>query len=415
MISALERLVALRYLRSPRQEGFVSVLAGFSFVGIMLGVATLIIVMAVMNGFRYELLKKITSFNGHLTIQGANQPLVDDPKILQRLKEFDEIQILIPFIEQQAIAINGTEARGVIVRAMQSEAFAKLPMLEDKAGDIANRLTSAAGVVIGKRLADKLFLHVGDDITIMSPAGETTPFGTMPEQQSYKIVGLAETGLHQYDSSLVLMPLSMGQELFKLHGKLTNIDIYLHHGKNEQIIAERLSSIAGPNVRILSWRNTNKQMFDALEVERNVMFLILTLIILIAAFNIISGLVMLVKDKTKDIAILRAMGATKQQIAGIFFVNGMTIGVVGTSLGVALGLAFSLNIETIRTWLQKLLEMELFSAEIYYLTKLPARIEWPEVYTIVGMALFLTFLATLYPALRAARQDPAELLRGGAS
>ena len=415
MIRSLQFMVAWRYLRSPRQEGFVSVLAGFSFVGIMLGVATLIIVMAVMNGFRHELLKKITSFNGHLTIQGVNQPLQDNPAKKQQLQALEGVDLVIPFVERQAIALNGGDARGILVRAMRPESFAKLPMLENRASEVSAKIAAGNGVVVGRRLAERLYLREGENISIMSPVGETTPFGTVPEQRTYKIVGLAETGLHQYDSSLVLMPLAMGQSLFKLADQLSSIDIYLHSGQSERDMAEQVSKIAGPHARVLSWRNTNQSMVNALEVERNVMFLILTLIILIAAFNIVSGLVMLVKDKTKDIAILRAMGATKRQIFAIFGINGMIIGMVGTALGVVLGLSFALNIETIRQWLQKLLGAELFSSEIYYLTKLPAKVDWWEVHNIVFMALILAYLATIYPAWRASNQDPAELLRGGAA
>lgn len=413
MTSKFERFVALRYLKSPRQEGFVSILAGFSFVGISLGVATLIIVMAVMNGFRHELVKKITGLNGDVAIQGIANPIDNYNPLAEKVQSLKDVKAAIPMVQRQAILMKGADAKGVVIRGMEYAAFQKLPMVSDKTvhGVLDKALTGKGKIAVGRRMAEKLFLKVGDKVVLMSPAGQVTAFGTMPRQAPFEVAAIFEIGMHNYDSSFIFMPLQDAQKFFSLPNQVTTVEVFLNKGVEIGSMGPFIKQAAGPDLQVLGWEHTNQPLFNALEVERNVMFLILTLIILIAAFNIISGLVMLVKDKTKDIAILRTMGARRRQIWGIFFLNGMTIGVVGTVLGVIMGLGFSLNIESIRQWLQTLTGTELFSAEIYFLSQLPAKVEWAEVQAIVMMSLLLSFVATLYPALKASKQDPAETLR----
>src|SRR6202048_2638601 len=341
-----EWLLSGRYLRARRKEGFISVIAGFSFLGIMLGVATLIIVMAVMNGFRKELLDKILGLNGHLLVQPLESPLTD---------------------------------------------------WQD--------------VAIGRRLADQLSLHAGDSITLVSPKGAVTPMGTTPRIKPYRIAAVFEIGMSEYDASFVFMPLAEAQAYFNRKDDVTAIEVFTTNPDRIDIYRKSVTEAAGRPVFLVDWRQRNSTFFNALQVERNVMFLILTMIVLVAALNIVSGLIMLVKDKGQDIAILRTMGASQGSIMRVFLITGASIGVVGTFAGLLVGLLICLNIESIRQFLSWLTNTELFDPMLYFLSHLPAEVDFGETSAVVIMALTLSFLATLYPSWRAARLDPVEALR----
>jgi lipoprotein-releasing system permease protein len=410
-----EKLIAYRYLRSPRQEGFISVIAGFSLIGIALGVATLIIVMSVMNGFREELFNRIAGMRGHLLVQGVDKPIKNYEQVVYILRQIPGIQASYSIIERQAILLHKSQARGIMVQGLTEADLqqktlvshnVKYGVLKDFEGD---------NVFIGVRLAEQLHLKVGDRLLMMVPEGTSTAFGTLPKQKSLRVQGIFEVGMHDYDKNIIFIPLTTAQQLFKLEKQVSQVEIFITHPEIAPYLAQTINQVLDKNwpaqLNAVDWQHSDAQIFHAVQVERNVMFIILTLIIVIAAFNIISSLIMLVKDKTRDIAILRTMGASRGSLLSIFLLTGSTIGVVGTLAGVTLGLSFSLNIENIRQFLQSLIGTELFSAEIYFLSQLPAKVNFTEVALIIGMALLLSFLATIYPAWRAARLDPVEALR----
>jgi lipoprotein-releasing system permease protein len=411
MFLLFERLLAYRYLRSPRQEGFISVIAGFSFIGIALGVAILIIVMAVMNGFRQELLTRIIGMRGHILVHGIEAPIANYQPVIDLVRKVPGVESAFPVLERQAIMTFRGQARGVSIHAMDLSELRKRSIITDniKAGTLDD--FQGDGLLIGSRLAEFMHLKVGDRIVMITPEGNVTAFGTVPRQKSFIIKGVFQVGMHDYDKNVVFMPLATAQNLFKLPDQISHIEIFSTHIELAPQLAYVVQQTLGNHVQVLDWQHGDSQIFHAVQVERNVMFLILTLIILIASFNIISSLIMLVKDKTKDIAILRTMGASRGSMMRVFFLTGATIGAVGTLMGVILGLSFSLNIESIRQFLQGLSGTELFSEEIYFLTQLPAKVDCWEVCAVVGMSLLLSFFATLYPAWRAARLDPVEALR----
>ncbi|MEQ8967184.1 MAG: lipoprotein-releasing ABC transporter permease subunit [Azospirillaceae bacterium] len=412
MFSPFERLVAFRYLRARRREGFISIIAGFSLLGIALGVATLIIVMSVMNGFRSELVTRVLGLNGHLSVYGVSGPVEDYAARADTLAGLDGVTAVYPSIEGQALVDGGGSSLGAAVRGVRPEDWLSRPSIAD--GLVIDDAENFAGrevVAIGYRMAQKLGLWLGDSITLISPEGNTTVFGTVPRMRDYEIAAIFDVGMFEYDSAFVYMPLEAAQVFYRMPEAVTTLEVFVADPER----LDRARAVLGPEVagwgRLFDWQQANSSFFNALEVERNVMFLILTLIILVAAFNIIAGLVMLVKEKGRDIAILRTMGATRATVMRIFFLTGASIGVVGTLAGLALGVAFAENIETLRQGLQSLTGTELFSAEIYFLSQLPAEVDWGEIATVVAMALGLSFASTIYPAWRAARLDPVEALR----
>jgi lipoprotein-releasing system permease protein len=410
--AAFEWLLSARYLRARRKEGFISVIAGFSFLGIMLGVATLIIVMAVMNGFRKELLDKILGLNGHLLVQPLESPLTDWKEVADRINGVQGIRLAAPIVEGQALASSPFNASGVLVRGIRSADLDKLTSIAKniKQGTLEG-FDDGQGVAIGRRLADQLSLHAGDTVTLVAPRGAVTPMGTTPRIKPYKVAAVFEIGMSEYDSSFVFMPLKESQAYFNRPNDVTAIEIYTDNPDKVDEYRKAVTAAAGRPIFMVDWRQRNSTFFNALQVERNVMFLILTLIVLVAALNIISGLIMLVKDKGSDIAILRTMGATQGSIMRVFLITGAAIGVVGTLVGFLLGVIICLNIENIRQFISWLTNTELFSPELYFLSKLPAEISVGETAAVVIMALTLSFLATLYPSWRAARLDPIEALR----
>ena len=407
-----EWMLSLRYLRARRQEGFISVNAGFSFLGIMLGVATLIIVMAVMNGFRKELLDKILGINGHLLIQPLEQPLTDWEAVSERISKVPGVILAAPVVEGQALASSPFNASGVLVRGVRGADLAKLPSVANniRQGTLEG-FDEGQAVAIGRRLADQLSLRAGDSVTLVAPRGAITPMGTTPRIKSYRIAAVFEVGMSEYDSAFVFMPLPEAQAYFNRAGDVTAIEVYVDNPDQVDYQRRLITEAAGRPIFLIDWRQRNATFFNALQVERNVMFLILTIIVIVAAFNITSGLIMLVKDKGRDIGILRTMGVTQGGILRIFMVTGASVGVVGTLVGFLLALLVCLNIESIRRFLSWLTNTELFSPELYFLSKLPADLDGGETTAVVVMALTLSLLATLYPAWRAARLDPVEALR----
>ena len=407
-----EWMLSTRYLRARRKEGFISVIAGFSFLGIMLGVATLIIVMAVMNGFRKELLGKILGLNGHLLVQPLESPLTDWKEVAERISAVDGIRLAAPIVEGQALASSPFNAAGVLVRGIRSADLNNLASIASniKQGSIEG-FDEGQGIAIGRRLADQLSVHAGDTVTLVAPRGAVTPMGTTPRIKPYRVSAVFEIGMSEYDSSVVFMPLTEAQAYFNRANDVTAIEVYTNNPDRIDVFRKTVTEAAGRPIFLVDWRQRNSTFFNALQVERNVMFLILTLIVLVAALNIVSGLIMLVKDKGSDIAILRTMGASQGAIMRIFLITGAAIGVVGTFVGFLVGLVICLNIESIRQFLSWMTSTELFSPELYFLSKLPAEIDVAETAAVVIMALTLSFLATLYPSWRAARLDPVEALR----
>ena len=409
---AFERTVALRYLRSRRQEGFISVIAWFSLGGIALGVATLIIVMAVMNGFRAELLGRILGLNGHITVYGQGVPLEDWSKTAERIRALPDVLDASPLIEGQVMATANNVAGGALVRAIRPEDLARRTLIVSnvKRGSLADFAGDDAAL-IGARMAGRMGLNVGDRITLISPQGNVTAFGTMPRLRAFRVAAIFEVGMFEYDNSFVFLPMEAGRLFFRTGDDVTGIEVFVKDPQRVWLARRSIVEAAGQAVRTYDWQQANYSFFNAVQVERNVMFLILTLIILVAAFNIISSLIMLVKDKTRDIAILRTMGASSGSILRIFLMAGAAVGVLGTMGGLGLGLLFNANIESIRQVLQTLTGTQLFSPEIYFLAQLPSKSDPREVVEVVAMALGLSFLATVYPAWRAARLDPVEALR----
>lgn len=412
MFSAFERMVAMRYLRARRREGFISVITFISLIGIMLGVATLIIVMSVMNGFREELLSRILGLNGHITVTAVNGPLLDYKGVADALRDIPQIVSVTPMIEGQVMVTAGEQAAGAMVRGMDLADLRKHKVIADHivAGSLEN-FHGTDVIALGSRLAARMGVTVGGQVTLLTPQGQTTLMGTIPRMKSYKVVALFEIGMYEYDNSFAYMPMEAAQLYFKLPQAANALEIMVQDPDRMSVPVRELYKRLGPAYRLFDWQGANSSFFTAVQVERNVMFVILTLIILVAALNIISGQIMLVQDKGRGIAILRTMGATRGMVMRIFLMTGASIGVVGTALGFGLGLVFCRNIETIRQWLQKLTGTQLFSPEIYFLSKLPAVIDWNEVIAVVVMALGLSLLATLYPSWRAARLDPVEALR----
>jgi lipoprotein-releasing system permease protein len=411
IFGAFERMVAFRYLRARRQEGFVSVIAIFSLLGIALGVATLIIVMSVMNGFRADLLGRILGLNGHLGVYAQSGPLGDFDAAAAKVSQVPGVTGVTPLIEGQVMATSEIGAAGALVRGIRPEDLRRRPLVADHMvqGSLAD--FEDDGVAVGARLARRLGVAVGSPVTVISPQGTATAFGTMPRIKTYNVVALFDVGMYEYDNSFIFVPLEAAQLFFRLPNAVTSLEVFV---ADPDLVHEdrRLIAVAlGGHVRIVDWQQANSSLFNAVEIERNVMFLILTLIIVVAAFNIISSMIMMVKDKGRDIAILRTMGASRGAILRIFVLSGASIGVVGTLAGLLLGVVFTRNLEAIRQALQKVIGTDLFAAEIYFFTRIPARLDPSEVAAVVFMALALSFLATLYPSWRAARLDPVEALR----
>ena len=417
MLFSYELWIAYRYLRARREDGFISIVSWFSLIGISLGVATLIIVMSVMNGFREELLSRIIGLNGHATLYiKEKSENFNVEKIEKILLEFDEVVDIVPLVESTVMITFKGKSRGVVVRGLSIKDIKENTLLEQSINNITlNKFNEQNTIIIGERLAASLHLKIGDDVTIISPSGLNTPFGNAPMAKKFIFAGTFNLGMYEYDSSVLFMKINNLRDFMGYRkNHIDNIELFYNNPEDSDLtsykIMEILDSIDLSNV-VVPWTSRHAQLFSALEVERNVMFIILTLIILVAAFNIISSMIMLVRDKESSISILRTIGISKNSILRIFIVVGASIGVMGTTIGFIIGLLFTLNIQKIQNLLESITGSDLFAAEIYFLSKLPAKIDFYEVGLVVLFALVLSLLATLYPAWRASRVDPIKVLR----
>jgi lipoprotein-releasing system permease protein len=407
-----EWLLARRYLRARRKEGFISVIAGFSFIGIMLGVATLIIVMAVMNGFRNELIQKILGVNGHVIVYRVADPFTDYDEATARLSKVPGVRSVAPLIEGQAMISSSAVTLGGLIRGVSEGAIRRMPLVADNVRfGTFDGFDDSESLAIGIRLANMLRVTAGDVITLVSPRGASTPFGIAPRIKRYTVAAIFELGMSEYDKSMIFMPLKEAQKYFSRPDQVDVLEVLVNEPEKVGELLQPLQAAGGTTLSFTDWRRRNETFFTVLEVERNVMFIILSLIVLVAALNIISGLMMLVKDKGRDIAILRTMGATKGAMMRVFLITGASIGIVGTIAGLILGIVFCWNIDGIRQLVQRITGTTLMDPTVYYLSRMPADIDVRETTAIVIMALVLSVLATLYPSWRASRLDPVEALR----
>jgi lipoprotein-releasing system permease protein len=410
--SAFEWMVAFRYLRARRAHGSVSVIAGFSFAGIVLGVMALIVVMSVMNGFHHDLMEKMIGLNGHIFLQGVDKPLTDYEAVTDRVGKVPGVQLALPLVEGQAFATSPYNSGPALVRGVREADLKRLPGIEGHLTQGAlDGFDAGQGVAVGARLAEHLSLRVGDKITLIAPRGAQTPFGVTPRVKSYQVAAIFQIGMATFDNTFVFMPLAEAQAYFNLDGQANVIEVYVDDPDRMDAMRGAIAAAEQRPMIDTDWRQLNKSFFDVLTVEANVMFAILTLIVLVAALNIISGLIMLVQDKARAIAVLRTMGATRGAIMRIFLIIGATIGFVGTACGLVLGLLVAENVEPIRKGLSWLTGRNLFPAEFYYLSQLPSRVDARDVIAVAALALILSLLATIYPSWRAARLDPVEALR----
>ena len=408
MISTLEKEITFRFLKARKKDGFLNIISIFSFIGISLGVAVLIIVMSVMNGFRSELINKIVGFNAHITVKPyENQIIIDD---LNKTKLNFISSDLILSNSGEAIIIQKDISKGIVLRGYSKNDFAKLKIIKDKTfvGN-KNNLTKNY-ISIGKELSFTLGLKIGDDLTIMSSAGVETIIGNLPKKKTFTVISLFESGLADFDNNVAFINLDTLDEFFNLANEDRNLEIYLKNPQNienQKIIVQQIF----PNEFVYSWSDTNSSLFSALKVERNVMFIILSLIIIVAAFNIISGLTILVKNKTRDIAILKSIGVLNKSIVKIFFLVGVIIGTTATIFGIILGVVFSMYVENFRQFLSNVFNISLFPEEIYFLSTMPSEINPSSIFIISLCSILITIIVSIFPALKAAKLDPVQTLK----
>ncbi|MFI5024619.1 MAG: lipoprotein-releasing ABC transporter permease subunit [Alphaproteobacteria bacterium] len=411
IFSPFERMVAMRYLRARRQEGFISVVSWFSLIGILLGVMALIITLAIFNGFRQQLIERILGLNGHISVEDTTGKLAHYDEVAAAVRKVPGVVSAIPQVDGQAIATARSSTTGAIVRGIKQEDLKKLAIVSEKlvAGSLDD--FNDDGVAVGYRFANRLGVNLGGQVSLITPEGPVTAFGTIPRIKTYHVAAIFNVGMYEYDSAYMYMPLEAAQLYFRLPSAVSELEVRIQDPERAQAMVPAVQNAAGPGMAALPWERVNASYFNFVALQRNLYTIVVTLIIVVAAFNIISGLIMLVNDKARGIAILRTMGATRGMIMRIFFMSGMSIGVVGTAAGLVLALLFCDNIEGIHQWLERTTGQNLFPAEFFYLTQLPAVVDPAEVVTVVAMSLGLSFLASIYPAWRAARLDPVEALR----
>ena len=409
MISKVERTIAFRYLKPKKKEGFLKVISIFSFTGIALGVAILIIVMSVMSGFRTELINKILGFNPHIIIKPYDKKI--NKEDINKLDEIKKNISRIAFtFSGQGILINRENTTGILVRSYLQNDIDKIDLIKNGIIDGSLNSFNKNTISIGKELAISMDLLVGDEITLMSTSNLQTPFGNLPLQEKFKISSIFSTGLAEFDQNVIFMPFENANSLFETSDMDIDLEIFLNKPDKVQLIKQNVQKIFSDHY-VYTWEDLNKSFFGALKVERNVMFIILTLIIIVAAFNIISGLTILVKNKTKEIAILRTLGISKTSIAKVFFIIGFTIGFLATITGVIIGILFSYYIEEIRVLITSIFNIRLFPEEIYFLSQMPSEINLGYIIIISLFSLLITFLATIFPSLSAAKLDPVKALK----
>lgn len=409
MIST-EFLLAWRYIKSKGRERAISAIAAFSLVGIALGVATLIVVTSVMNGFRKEFTERVMGFNGHISIYPTQE--INIEKTIDDLSKIKGVKKVVPGIEKHSLISNRRSVRGSLTYGIKKEDLRNKSL-------IANNIVSGSleafkdddTIVLGNSLASRSGLILGDEVVLIVPEMEETGFGFVPRKKTFRLVATFKSGMHEYDNSVAYIPLEMAQKLFKMPNRIGGISIFTENPLNVKDVKSSIAEKFQNLFTISDWQSSNSSFMRAVEIERNVMFLILTLITLVASFNIISCMIMLVKDKEKDIAILRTVGLSRSAIMRVFFIVGASIGVTGTLVGSVLGLSFSLNIKSIQRWLESILHTQVFSPEVYFLTHLPSLIRPMDVIITVGVSLLLSCFATLYPARKASKLNPTEILR----
>ncbi len=407
MISTLEKEITFRFLKARKKDGFLNVVSIFSFIGISLGVAVLIIVMSVMNGFRTELINKIVGFNAHITVQTFDKSIDFKNLKNKKLQLISESTILSN--SSEAIIIREQSSKGILLRGYLKKDFSKLELINNK-NFIGNKILEKNYISIGKELSFNLDLEIGDNITIMSSSGVETIIGNLPKQKSFTVMSIFESGLADFDNNVIFLNLDTLEEFSNLSRNDRNLEIYLKKPQNIQDQKNIVQNIF-PNDFIFTWADMNKSLFSALKVERNVMFIILSLIIIVAAFNIISGLTILVKNKTKDIAILKSIGVLNVSIIKIFFLVGVIIGSSATFFGIIIGVTFSYYVENIRKFISSTFDLTLFPEEIYFLSTMPSEINVGSIILISFCSIFITILVSIFPAMKAAKLDPIRSLK----
>jgi lipoprotein-releasing system permease protein len=415
MFGPFERMVAGRYLRARKGERFVSIIAIFSLVGIALGVATLIVVTSVMSGFQVELVSRILGVNGHITVEAyAGQKLDDYQKLVAQVRGLPEVASATPVLDGQALlSTEGGGARGGLVRGISLDDLRGLHPISDHiiAGSLSN-FSGDDAIVIGVGLANAYRLHVGGSLTVISPEGAATAFGTIPRVRAYKVVAIFDAGLNDYNNSVVFLPLPAAQIFFQKPNAVTGLEIRLKDADEVYAVGREIAPlIQGRPVYARDWRHANDTIIGVLQVQKDTMFIVLGMIVLVAAFNVVSSLIMLVKDKRSDIAVLRTIGASGGSIMRIFLMCGAFVGVSGTLIGTIIGVVFCRNIVAVQHFVENITGGRVFDASVFMLSELPDTVDWVDVGRVVALGLVLSLLATLYPSWRAARTDPVEALR----
>ncbi len=412
MLSNFERIIALRYLRPDRKETFTSLIALFSFLGIAFGVFTLIVVMSVMGGFRQELLTRVLGLQPHVVVFPVGHQIDNYLSVVRKINDVKNIETISPIIRAQVLArANGNVSGALVYGITGSDLLKREKIVSGLSVNSIQSYKSGSGIIIGYRLAEKFGLTVGDSISLISPSTTFTVMGGVPRTRAYKVIATFNVDMSEYDSNLIFMPMRLAQIHFKYRNSVSSIELTTSDPDQAELVTLALKNVLGAKFKVRDWKQVNATYFGVLDVERNVMFVILLLIILIAAFNIISSMIMLVKSKRRQIGILRTIGATRAQVMKIFFANGILIGFSGTVFGVISGIIFALYIEEIRQFVESIIGRQVFPPEFYFLSQLPSRIDAMEVLTVSLVALFLSLIATLYPAWRAASLDPVEALR----